>query len=562
MKTDPTATIVNMKIRPLTAILLATISFAWLAAAQDDTPNAPAPAADAAAPATLPEVAKPEPPVAPPPADTTPVPTNGLVLNFHDVPLNTVLNYLSKEAGLIIVSDVNLNGRVSVVSLQPITTNDIIDLLNDQLAKNNASAVLNNRTLTIMSASSATTYNGTPVQIASGGYLNITNDDTIVTEILPLHTLQAQQLVRDLSDLIPRNAIVTPSEAGNSIIMTAPRKDVRRIDNIINDLDGSAISEVQVFKMSYADSKAVSDELKEVFQTEDSQISRANMRNNFMGGGGGGRGNRGGGGGGGAANALNPLTAMFGGAMMGAAMGGGGGGGAEASKNVQTKAVFVADDSMNAVIASAPPDYMVQISNVIAMLDLPSQEITVLRVFHLEHADPGEVSDELNMMFSTGTTDQSGRTPGMQRMGGGGGAGGGFGGIPGGAGGAQAANAQSPRMKRELMVVVVPDRRTQSVIVSASKDMMEQIQGVVEDLDKGGQGNKHVSILDFAGADPETVQLTMAAMFMTSTASRSSSSTTQTATPIGNRYTGNANAQSTTAQNQATSSASMGTAPK
>ena len=46
--------------------------------------------------------------------------------------------------------------------------------------------------------------------------------------------------------LIPRSATVTPNEAGNSIIMTAQQKDIRRIDEIINALDGSALSEVVV----------------------------------------------------------------------------------------------------------------------------------------------------------------------------------------------------------------------------------------------------------------------------------------------------------------------------
>src|ERR1700728_5103943 len=78
--------------------------------------------------------------------------TNGLVLNFHNVPLNAVLNYLSAKAGLIIVSDANLQGNVSVVARQPIGTNEIVDLLNEQLSKNNLTAVLQGRTLQVMDA--------------------------------------------------------------------------------------------------------------------------------------------------------------------------------------------------------------------------------------------------------------------------------------------------------------------------------------------------------------------------------------------------------------------------
>jgi len=368
-----------------------------------------------------------------------------------------------------------------------------------------------------MDSERAKTYAATPVKVANG-YANIPMDDQIVTEILPLHTLVGTQLVKDLEPLIPHGATFTANEAGNSVIMTAPQKDVRRIAEIINALDGSALSEVEVFPLRYADSKSVADELKEVFQTADSDITRANTRNSFQ--------RRGGGGGGGG----------FGG-------GGGGGSTEDTSKNVQTRAAFVADDQMNAVIASAPPDYMQMVSNVITMLDKPSQEVTIMRVFHLKHADPGEISDELTTMFPSGntSTDQNNRTMGMRFM------------PPWMQQQQSSSSSQSARMKRELSVTTVADRRTQSVIVTASREMMEQIDGVIKDLDQGTEGVQKVTALDFGAADPATVQETMQGLFSSANNGRNQQSSTQNATPIGNRYVGNANNQTTTAQSATTS---------
>jgi len=531
-----------MKTPHIVAIVLTTFTTAWLAAAADDpatdssTTNAPATEASAtnAPPATesvtnTPADAASAETAAGTPIDNGPTPTNGLVLNFHDAPLSAVLGYLSAKAGLIVESDVNLSGKVNVVARHAITTNDIVDVLNDSLGKNNLAAILVGRRLSIMSIKDAKTYAGTKVKVANV-FTNIPMDNEVVTEILPLHTLNAAQLVKDLGLLIPESATVSANEAGNSIIMTAQQKDVRRIDEIINDLDGSALSEVVVTPLNYADAKSVATELKEIFQTEDSNITRASTRNNFAGRGGRG-GNMGGGGG-------FPFGGGFGGQ-------GGGGGGDEASKNVDTHAVFVSDDQLNAVISSAPPDYMRMITNVIQDLDKPSQEITVMRVFHLNHADPGEIADELTSMFPSGTSsDQNNRNmgfqfrpPWMQQQ-------------------QSAGGDQSQRMKRALTVMVVPDRRTQSVIVSASKDMIEQIDGVIADLDKGTQGVQHVTAIDFGAADPATVQETMAGLF--SSANSKAPTSTQTATPINNRYTGTANSMTTTAQTLSTSSTSTG----
>jgi len=437
----------------------------------------------------------------------------GLVLNFHDVPLNAVLTYLSAKAGLIVVSDVDLKGKVNVVAEQTVTTNEIVDLLSAQLAKNNCAVMLSGRTLTIMDATSAKTSALTPVRIDNSGPKQIPVNDQIVTEILPVHTLQAAQLVKDLELLIPAGDSVTANEAGNAIIMTASQKDVHRISEIIAALDSSAISEVEVFVLKYADAKSVASELKDIFQTTDSNVAQAGTRNSSGGQGG-----------------------PFGG--MGPPGFPGGGDGNESKKTAQTRAVFVSDDQLNAIVASAPPDSMSTISNMIRALDHPSQEISVMKVFRLKHADPGEIADELSELFpsSSAGSGQNDRSMGVQV------------GLFQQA--SSSSESQSTRMKRQSTVSVVADRRTQSVIVTASRDILDQVQQVVKDLDQGTQGVQILTALDFGAADPSTVQETMAGLF--SSANSRNQNTTQTATPLANRYTGNANSQTTSAQSSTT----------
>jgi type II secretory pathway component GspD/PulD (secretin) len=434
-----------------------------------------------------------------------PIPTNGIVLNFHNVPLGAVLNYLSAKAGLIIVSDANLQGNVTVVARQAITTNEVVDLLNDQLSKNNLTAVLEGRTLNIMDSERAKSLSTTPVKVASGP-AQIPLNDEIVTEILPVQTLNPEQLVKDLESLIPKNATVNANEAGSAIIMTAPQRDVHRISQIIADLDSSSVSDVEVFILKYADAKSVASELKEVFESADSDVARANTRNNFAS-----RFGRGGGFGG-----------MFGG-------GGGGGGGSEDTKNAQTHAIFSSDDQMNAVIASAPPGYMPYITNVIASLDQPSQDITEIKVFKLKHADPVEIADELSTLFPNpnNTSEQSSRSmgfrfvpPWMQRQ------------TP--------ENNKSERMTAQTSVVAVADRRTESVVVTASKALMGEIRGMIESLDEGDSGTTHVTAFHLDNADPAAVEQTIAGLFL----NQGSASSSQTSTALSAREQGNVNSQS------------------
>jgi type II secretory pathway component GspD/PulD (secretin) len=259
----------------------------------------------------------------------------------------------------------------------------------------------------------------------------------------------------------------------------------------------------------------VASELKEIFQSADSDITRASTRNSVAG-----RIGRGGGGGGG-------FPGMFGG-------GGGGGGSTDETKNAQTHTVFVSDDQMNAVVASAPPDYMSTISNVVLQLDKPSQDVTQIHVFRLKHADPTEIADELSNLFPTtsSTSGQNNRTMGFQFRGP-------FGPFGGGGGGG---NTQSARMKQQSTVLAVADRRTQSVVVTTSSNLMTEITGMISDLDEGPMGVQHVWAYPIDSADPASVQETMTTLF----AGTQSRTQTTTTTALSARQNANNNSQSST----------------
>jgi len=482
-----TTTLRHMNAKYTIAIGLAAFTAGWVgSAAQEDAKDPAAPA-----PVITDNIM---------PQDSTPA--NGLFLNFQDVPLNTVLNYLSAKIGLIVISDVDVRVKVSVVARQAITTNDVVDLLGDQLAHYKYAAMLNGRTLTIMNASSAKTSANTKI-VNNADPKRIPFNDEIVTEILPLQTLDPAKLVQNLESLIPHGDTVTASESGGAIIMTAPQKDVHRIAEIISALDSASISDVAVFVLKFADSKSVAAELKEVFQTADSEVTG------------------------------NAVGAPFGGGGGGFPGGGGGGGGsAGESKNSQTHAVFVSDDQINAVVTSAPPGFMPGISNVIHQLGQPNRGITEIRVFRLKHADPGEMAEELSNLFPSNTTDssdQNGQTMGFI-----------FDGPPEMQQQFSAGSNQSDRMKRQTSVVVVADRRTQSIVVTASGNLMEQIKEMMEDLDASSMGVQHIQALSIGSADPTTVQEAMVGLF--ASASASAQSTSQT--PLLARATANANNQS------------------
>jgi type II secretory pathway component GspD/PulD (secretin) len=297
---------------------------------------------------------------------------------------------------------------------------------------------------------------------------------------LPVHSLNPEQLIRDLAPLIPASDTVIANESGKAIIMTASQQDIHRIAAIVTALDSTSTAEVSVFPLNYADAKSVADELKELFQSADSNVNNTAAQISF-------------------------------GPRFGRPVNDGAGSGKE--KNASPRPVFVADEQMNAVVASAPPEAMPTVAHVIEMLDKPGQDLTDVEIFPLLHADPGEVVDEISTVFggvSTPVTQPASRQAGFQPSGPGR-----FQPTP------QPASTESARLKREAAVMAVADRRTQSVIVAASEHTMAQVRKMIDRLDQGEKGVMRVSVLETGCADPETISDGLTALFASSTSAAS-----------------------------------------
>ena len=347
---------------------------------------------------------------------------NELRLNFRGAPIELVLNYLSDAAGFIIQLNTPVKGKVDVWSNQPVTKDEAVELLNSVLNKNGYAAVRNGRMLTIMSKDDAI-HGDIPVKVGNEPS-TIPKNDEVVTQIIPIRFVEAEQLVKDLSSMTSPHATIVANEAGNSVVITDTQANIRHLAEIIKAIDSSA------------------------------------------------------------------------------------------------------------------------------------EDATEVRVFHLKHHDPTEIANLLTGLFS----EQGGAT-GNQipiRFGAFGGAGGfrggGFGGggnfgRPGGGNTtpATAGNTQADRIKKRQQVVAVADPRTSSVVVTAARDLMDQIAGMVEQLDQESPGKlAHVSVIHLENADPQQVQQVLQDMFQSSTTQRSSSSSQMS--PLMNRIQ----------QNQGSTTSSMG----
>jgi general secretion pathway protein D len=316
---------------------------------------------------------------------STAISTNGITLNFRNAPLDMVLNYLSDAAGFIIVLDTQVSGRVNVISSHPMTQDEAVDLLNTVLNQNGLAAIRDGRTLTIMTKTDAI-HRDIPVLVGNDPKV-IPKNDEIVTQIIPIRFVDAEQLLVDLSAFVSPQATIVANQAGNSIVITDTQSNIRHLTEIIESIDSSAEMEttIQVFPLKYANPNDVVATLAGVFPSTGTGGTTSV----------GGRGGRAGGGG-------NPFAALFGG-------GGGGGGGNTSQARVQKaqQVLAVADGRTQSVIVTAAKDMMPQIKEMIDQLDVKSERDTDVYTVHLDNADPYAALQVLQNTFPSSSSSAS-----------------------------------------------------------------------------------------------------------------------------------------------------------
>ncbi|HEU5125210.1 MAG TPA: secretin N-terminal domain-containing protein [Verrucomicrobiae bacterium] len=373
-------------------LLAAALAFGWWnASAQEETQSAPetTESATTTAPETAVESTTSEMNVVPANAEGDSAAivqtvdsgssTNGLRLNFRNAPIDLVLNYLSEAAGFIIELDTNVRGTVNVISAQPMSKDEAVDLLNSVLNRNGYAAVrTGERTLKIMDKTAAKLNN--PVRIGSEPSA-IPNNDELVTQIIPIRYVEAGQLVSDISPFVSSGATIIANQAGNSIVITDTQSNIRHLAEIIQAIDSSAedVTEVKVFKLRYADPNEMATLLAGLFPDQ-TGAAQAPIR---FGGRGGFRG-------------------FFGGGNNNSSSGN------SQSDRIKKRnqVVAVADARTSSVVVTATKDLMDQIAAMVDQLDNPGKAQR-MQVIHINNADPNEVMSVLQDTVGATTSRNS-----------------------------------------------------------------------------------------------------------------------------------------------------------
>ena len=437
-------------------------------------------AQDAVVPVPVPPIQPALPVPAAPAVDGALKTSEGILLNFQGASLADVLNYLSEAAGFVIVQEAPVSGTVNIVSRQPITPEEAVDLLNSVLFEKGYTAIRSGRILKIVSRTNAPRRD-LPVEMGADPE-RIPRKDEMVTQILPLRFGEAAKLIENLRPLLAESATISANEASNAILLTDTQTNIRRIAQIIRALDTSvaSISSIHIFPLQFADAKGVATVLTQLFTSNSTGTTASSS----------GRGRDG--------------RRGFGGFGFGGFPGGGGQPQTAAqseARQAASRVVAVADEQSNSLVISAPEEMVSTIKDIVMQIDTSITDISDTQIFRLLHADAVELADIVNNLY-TDTNAEAGQRRSDRR------------GDRRGDNGRGQGNPtqQSERALLQSRVVAVGDPRTNSLVVTAAQGTMTQIAEMIGRLDATDSKKQRVYVHSLQHADVENVAAVLRGM--------------------------------------------------
>lgn len=307
------------------------------------------------------------------------VEAGGFSLNYRNAPIDLVLNDLANAAGFVVQIDSPVHGNITVTG-KSLNGDEIVQLLDSELNRMGYAASRSGRVLKITEKADA--FRRNPVKTLSNPD-EVPDNDEVATYIIPIHYVEARQLLVDLSMFLSSDARAVPNEAGNSIVITDTQSNIKHIVEIIKAIDSGAESAMVLrpIHLDHADATEMASMLSNLFPDASASTAQAPMR--FNGG------------------AFNPAAVFAGAAASGDS-------GRERIRSQQVHAV--ADERSSTVIVTATMDLIDQVDHLVRSLDTPSTKDIGMQVFKLEHADAQQILPVLQEIFPTSGNGASSST--------------------------------------------------------------------------------------------------------------------------------------------------------
>jgi len=201
---------------------------------------------------------------------------DGHVLNFKDADIRALITAVANMTGKNMIVDPQVSGRVTVISSQPLATDDVYAVFLSILQVHGFSAVDDGLSVRILPDVNARQDGRVPLDPGDQA------GNAPVTRIVKLTHVQASEASQLLRNLLPQSAYMAHHENSNSLIISDRMANVQRIEHILQRLDAATDHDVELIALHHADASEVVGLLNRIYAGNGRESAVADERSNSV----------------------------------------------------------------------------------------------------------------------------------------------------------------------------------------------------------------------------------------------------------------------------------------
>lgn len=351
--------------------------------------------------------------------------------DYTNAEIGDVIEAMSKLTGKNFIVDPQVRGKITILAPSQITVAEAYRAFLSALAINGFTIVPYGNFLKVMSTRNA---QRSSIETYSGNYFPDT--DQLITRIIRLKYISADEVNKNLRILNSKDGEMVPYPPTNSLIITDFGSNIDRVMKIISQLDVPGFEEqLQVIRIRYARSKDITEMINKIINKGDPN----------------------------AGNRFAPGIPRF---RTGSEGGSGG--------NAESYSLVVSDDRTNSIIVVGNKAGIEKIRKLVSQLDfrLRPEDRGGVYVYHVRHTEAEKLATTLNGIATDSKKAQEQANPA-----------GGAAGMPALPRPGQEVGTSSAQAVFGNDVKFTPDKITNSLLITASRQDYEIIKSILAKID-------------------------------------------------------------------------------
>jgi len=187
--------------------------------------------------------------------------TEGVGLNFDNADIHDITKIVSEITGKSFIVDRDVEGKVTIYSEKSLSPDQVFELFKSVLEINGLAITQVGDFYKIVKSEDA---QRRFLTVDSGAFP--AEEDRLVTQIVKLKYVRAKEVKEALGVLTPSEIIVYPNEEGNTLIITDVASNMRKLLEIIREMDVSQYANqyVEIFPIKHADLEDLINDLYQI----------------------------------------------------------------------------------------------------------------------------------------------------------------------------------------------------------------------------------------------------------------------------------------------------------